>query len=101
MTTANKDGVIIPLSICDWNKNTKTIVVSIQKVRSVTNKEFFGRYPRKVMVRSHHTGQVKQFVPVQPGDKNFCEDGWDGVQQLYAPVDRAGQVEYLCIHEFE
>jgi uncharacterized cupin superfamily protein len=51
-----------------------------------------------VSVTSHHTEETVQFRPVQPGDSLFCEDGWDGEQQIYRPVRFIKNVEYLVIH---
>jgi hypothetical protein len=81
----------IPLNMCSWNRQRKELVIA---------SEFCGM-PAKVIVRSHHTGKEVLFVPLQPGDPGWDEDGWDGEQQVYKPVDRLQNVDRLIIrHEW-
>lgn len=53
--------------------------------------------PPEFWVRSHHTGKIVKFVAVQPGDSLFDEDGWDGEQCVYRPVDDIPNVDHMII----
>jgi len=54
--------------------------------------------PSEFWVRSHHTGKIVKFVAVQPGDRLFDEDGWDGTQQIYRPTVPVPNVDYMVIY---
>ena len=62
---------------------------------------FNGRIPISLSVTSHHTEETIQFNPVKPEDPLFCQDGWDGEQQIYRPAKFIKNVEYLVIHHGE
>ena len=72
-----------------------------RKCLTSPSKNFNGRIPISLSVTSHHTEETVQFRPVQPGDPLFCEDGWDGEQQIYRPIRDIKNVEYLVIHHGE
>lgn len=59
--------------------------------------EYMGM-PLTFNVRSHKTGRVVRFVPVNPADPLFDEDHWDGEQQIYRPVEKVPGVEYMIIY---
>lgn len=59
--------------------------------------EYMGM-PLTFNVRSHHTGRVVRFVPVNPADPLYDEDHWDGEQQIYRPVEKLPNVEYMVIY---
>lgn len=80
----------VDLRMCEHDKARRCLKLA---------SEYFGM-PRELFVDSHHTGRLVRFVPVQPGDPLFDEDGWDGEQQIYRPAageDRT-RVEYLVIY---
>jgi hypothetical protein len=54
--------------------------------------------PGEFWVRSHHTGKIVKFVAVQPGDRLFDEDGWDGTQQIYRPTVAVPNVDHMVIY---
>lgn len=86
-----EDESVIPtieLSKCEYLKHMKVLGLA---------SEYMGM-PKTFNVRSHYTGKVVRFVTVQPGDHLFNEDGWDGEQQIYRPVDRVPNVEYMVIY---
>ena len=72
-----------------------------RKCLTSPSKNFRGGFPISLSVTSHHTEETVQFSPVQPGDPLFCEDGWDGEQQIYRPIKAIKNVEYLVIHHGE
>jgi len=72
-----------------------------RKCLSSPSKNFLGLFPTSLLVTSHHTEETVHFRPVQPGDTLFCEDGWDGEQQIYRPIRDIKNVEYLVIHHGE
>ncbi len=57
-------------------------------------------YPHEIDLYSDYTGNVITFRSIGPDDKMFDEDGWDGVQQVYAPVQHCPRVEYLIVSDF-
>lgn len=59
--------------------------------------EYMGM-PLTFGVRSHHTGRIVRFVPVNPADPLYDEDHWDGEQQIYRPVEKLPNVEYMVIY---
>ena len=77
----------IELNLCEYDKTRKVLKLS---------SEYFGM-PAKFDVRSHHTGKVIRFLPVQLGDKLFDYDQWDGEQQIYRPVDDVPGVDHMVI----
>ena len=66
----------VPLKFCEFDKTRRVLKLA---------SEFFGM-PREFFVESHHTGRLVRFVPVQPGDPLWDEDGWDGEQCIYRPA---------------
>lgn len=83
----------VPLKYCEFNKARRVLKLA---------SEFFGM-PREFYVESHHTGRLVRFVPVQPGDRLFDEDHWDGEQQIYRPAageDRVNVDHMVIYHQF-
>ena len=78
----------VELNKCEFLKHMKVLGLA---------SEYFGM-PQTFYVKSHHTGRTVRFIPVQPGDHLFCEDGWDGEQQIYRPVEPLPNVEYMVIY---
>ena len=72
-----------------------------KKCLTSPSKNFSGRFPVLLSVTSHHTEETVQFSPVKPEDPLFCQDGWDGEQQIYRPIKAIKNVEYLVIHHGE
>lgn len=72
-----------------------------KKCLTSPSKNFGGRFPISLSVTSHHTEETVQFSPVKPEDPLFCQDGWDGEQQIYRPLKAIKNVEYLVIHHGE
>ena len=72
-----------------------------KKCLTSPSKNFSGRFPVLLSVTSHHTKETVQFSPVKPEDPLFCQDGWDGEQQIYRPIKAIKNVEYLVIHHGE
>jgi cobalt-zinc-cadmium efflux system membrane fusion protein len=65
-----------------------------------------GALASEVAITANRTGivverKVSQGQVAQPGDPLFCEDGWDGEQQIYRPIRDIKNVEYLVIHHGE
>ncbi len=78
----------VDLNLCEFNKERKVLKLS---------SEYFGM-PQTFWVKSHHTGKVIRFIPVQPGDALFDEDGWDGEQCIYRPVGKVPNVDHMVIY---
>ena len=72
-----------------------------RKCLASPSKNFKGRFPTSLLVTSHHTKETIQFNPVKQEDPLFCQDGWDGEQQIYRPAKFIKNVEYLVIHHGE
>lgn len=81
----------LDLGDCDYNKVRKTLSLGVSG----------GRFPVEVSVHSHHTNRTIRFVRVQPGHPAWDEDGWDGEQQVYAPVAALPNVETLTLYHTE
>ena len=79
---------LIDLKLCEYRKETKVLLLS---------SEYYGM-PLTFYVKSHHTGNVIRFVPVNPADPLFDEDHWDGEQQIYRPVGDAPNVDHMVIY---
>ena len=79
---------VIDLKLCDYRKEQKCLTLA---------SELMGM-PLTFKVRSHHTGRVVRFVPVNPADPLYDEDHWDGEQQIYRPVEKLPNVEYMVIY---
>lgn len=54
--------------------------------------------PQTLHVRSHHTGKIVKFTAVQPGDRLFDEDGWDGEQCIYRPTVAVPNIDHMVIY---
>ncbi len=80
----------LPLSLCDFNKKTTRLLCA--------SEYFAGGFPREIDVVSHYTGTVVKFKPVQPGHPEWDEDGWDGEQCVYAPVENVPNVKTLTVY---
>lgn len=80
----------VSLKHCDFDKQRKVLKLA---------SEFVGM-PREFFVESHHTGRVVRFVVVGPDDKLFCQDQWDGEQQVYRPVggEAVTNVDHMVIY---
>ena len=85
-----KDIPVIPLEKMEWHKDRKMLTLP---------SEYFGM-PAKFFVKSHHTGRIVLFQPVDENDAMFDQDQWDGEQQIYKPVDSemATNAKYVTIY---
>ena len=83
-----QDIPIIPLERCEHDKSRKVL-----KMVS----EYCGM-PSTFYVKSHHTGRIVRFVPVGPNDELFCQDQWDGEQQIYRPLEWLDKVDHMVIY---
>jgi len=82
------DLPVVELSLCEYDKKRK-----ILKLAS----EYFGM-PLSFWVKSHHTGKMIRFIPLNPADPLYDADQWDGEQQIYRPMGDAPNVEYMVIY---
>lgn len=81
----------VNLSRCEYDKTRKVLSLA---------SEYFGM-PLTFFVKSHKTGKVVRFIPVNPADVLYDEDQWDGEQQLYRPVGNVPGVDHMVIyHQF-
>jgi hypothetical protein len=78
-------NVTVDLTSCVFNKKFKSLELQING------------YPSKITVISNRTNKAVDFVPVQPGDKWFDEDQWDGEMQVYKPTINLPTVEKLVV----
>lgn len=76
----------VNLKSCVHNKDRKYLVLQCD-----------GRFPKEIVVKSDYTGKEIVFKTVQPGDPLFCEDQWDGEQQIYRPTEKIPTIEYLTM----
>ena len=85
-----KDIPVIPLEKMEWHKDRKMLTIP---------SEYCGM-PAKFFVKSHHTGRIVLFQPVDENDAMFDQDQWDGEQQIYKPVDSemATNAKYVTIY---
>lgn len=79
----------VSLELCEYNRDQKRLSLP---------SEYFGM-PLRFRVVSHKTGKSVTFAPVTENDPLFDQDQWDGVQQIYRPVDKLPNVEYLVIYD--
>lgn len=84
----NKQIPTVSLELCEYDKNRKVLKLA---------SEYFGM-PHTFFVKSHKTGKEFRFVPVTPGDKLFCPDQWDGIQQIYRPLGNCPTVDHMVIY---
>lgn len=80
---------VINLKDCDFNKVRKTLSIPAR---------FVNGFPREIIVHSHHTGRDILFRTLDPSHPDFDEDGWDGEQALYAPVQPLSTINTLAIY---
>lgn len=78
----------VDLKLCEFDGKRKVLKLA---------SEYFGM-PREFYVRSHHTGKVVRFVAICQGDPLWDEDGWDGEQCVYRPVESNTKVDYMVIY---
>jgi hypothetical protein len=86
--TKEKEIPTVNLKLCEFDKNRKVLKLS---------SEYFGM-PSTFYVKSHYTGKVVRFVPVNPEDVLYDHDQWDGEQQIYRPVGNVPGVEHMVIY---
>ena len=80
----------VELGRCDYDRK--------RKVLKLASEIFSGRFPRKFVVRSHHTGRQIEFTVVGENDPLFDQDCWDGEMCIYRPVGQVPNVDYLVVH---
>ena len=85
---AMKKIPMIDLKLCEYDKSRKVLKLA---------SEYVGM-PLTFYVKSHHTGKVMRFVPVNPADPLFDQDHWNGEQQIYRPVDPVPNVDHMVIY---
>jgi hypothetical protein len=78
----------VSLHLCEYDRTRR-----ILKLAS----EYMGM-PPEFLVTSHHTGKQVRFTRVNHLDTLFDQDGWDGEQQIYRPVDRVPNVDHMIIY---
>lgn len=78
----------VNLSKCEFDKSRKVLKLA---------SEYMGM-PLEFYVKSHITGKTVRFVVVGEDDPLFDQDQWDGEQQIYRPVDRTPNVDYMVIY---
>lgn len=54
--------------------------------------------PSALRIKSHHTGRTVLFRPIGPDHAMFDQDGWDGEQMVYEPVEPVNNVKVLVIY---
>ena len=79
---------MVSTSQCQYDKTRRVLSISSEVIGM--SSEFW--------VRSHHTGKIVKFTAVQPGDRLFDEDGWDGTQQIYRPTVSVPNVDHMVIY---
>lgn len=86
--TKEREIPLVDLKFCEYDKTRKVLKLA---------SEYFGM-PLTFGVRSHHTGKIVRFVPVNPADPLYDEDHWDGEQQIYRPLGHVPGVDHLVIY---
>lgn len=81
--------MLISTADCRFDKATKTLVTPLP--------QGFVSFPKEVDMVSHHTGKIVTFVTLQPGDKGYDEDHWDGEMQGYKPKTPLPNVQLLML----
>ena len=85
----SKEGYpMVSTSQCHYDKGRKVLRMSSEVVGM----------PLTFWVRSHHTGKIVRFVPVNPADSLYDEDQWDGEQQIYKPIYSCLGVDHFVIY---
>lgn len=78
----------VSLEKCNYDKKRRVLLLA---------SEYIGM-PQQFFVRSHKTGKEVRFTAVNEHDKLFCEDQWDGEQQIYRPVGNVPTVDHMIIY---
>lgn len=80
---------VVSLEFCEYDKYRKFLKLS---------SEYCGM-PPTLIIKSHKTGREVTFVQVDPTDKLYDPDGWDGEQNVYRtfPFNALPNVHYLVI----
>jgi hypothetical protein len=84
----NPEIPTVSLELCEYDKSRRVLKLA---------SEYFGM-PLTFFVKSHKTGKEFRFVPVNPADVLFDQDGWDGEQQIYRPVGHCPTVDHMVIY---
>lgn len=85
---ASATTLMVSTSQCEYDKKRKVLTLASEAIGM----------PLTFWVRSHHTGTVVRFVPVNPADSLYDQDGWDGEQQIYRPVGHIPGVDHMVIY---
>lgn len=83
------DMCAISLDKFTWDKTQRRLYASINSIATAWA-AWQHTYPRDILVKSHHTGKVVQFVSVNQDHPLFDEDGWDGEMMVYSVVKTNG-----------
>ena len=82
---------VVDLSKCEFKAHCGKLTLT---------SEYVGM-PSALRIRSHHTGRSVLFRPIQEDHPMFDQDGWDGEQMVYEPIDPVKNVKVLVIyHQF-
>lgn len=79
---------MVSTSQCQYDKTRKVLKLASEAIGM----------PLTFWVRSHHTGKIVRFVPVNPADSLYDQDQWDGEQQIYRPVGNISGVDHMVIY---
>lgn len=80
---------VVSLEFCEYDKERKFLKLSSDHCGM----------PPTLIIKSHKTGREITFVQVDPTDKLYDPDGWDGEQNVYRtfPFNALPNVHYLVI----
>ena len=73
---------------CQYDKRRKVLTLATKVIGM----------PLTFHVRSHHTGKIVRFVPVNPADPLYDQDQWDGEMQIYKPIGTVPGVDHMIIY---
>jgi hypothetical protein len=62
-----------------------------------TTRDRIGSMPSRLYVESPSTGRKILFKTIGPDHPKFDEDGWDGMQNIYEPVEHLPKVDLLYV----
>jgi hypothetical protein len=79
---------VVNMRYCEYNKAKRRLTLA---------SEYCGM-PGSLIVESHHTGRQILFRPIGVNHPDFDQDGWDGEQQIYEPVEPVAHVRTLVIY---
>jgi hypothetical protein len=82
---------MITTAECEFNKVTGDLSLEAHHLPD-------GRFPRSLVIKSHHTGREMLFEQIGPDHPRFDEDGWDGEMALYTPHNGPTNVKLLTIY---